>query len=110
MLDRETFKERLLVITDYFDMVDRVHVALNGAFEIFEVNELCALVDGYTDALKRDMNDDIEYSSIDWWLEEYIMSDDKDNFKPTVTIDDKDVIINTPDKLYDYLKEYATYE
>lgn len=108
MLDRETFKERLLVITDYFDMVDRVHAALNGAFEIFEINELCALVDGYTDALKRDMNDDVEYSTIDWWLEEYIIN--KDSFKPTVVIDDKDVIINTPDKLYNYLKEYSTHE
>ena len=105
MLDRETFKERLQIITDYYDMVDRVSVASNNAIQLFEINEVENVVGSYINLLKRDMNDDVEFSGIDWWLEEYIMHGDE--FKPCVVIDDKDVIINTPDKLYTYLKEYS---
>ena len=104
MLDGETFKERLQIITDYYDMVDRVAIASNNAIQLFEINEVEKVVGSYISLLKRDMNDDVEFSSIDWWLEEYIMHGD--GFKPCVVIDDKDVIINTPDKLYTYLKEY----
>ena len=108
MLDRETFKERLQIITDYYDMVDRVSVASNNAIQLFEINEVENVVGSYINLLKRDMNDDVEFSSIDWWLEEYIMHGDEEQFRPTVVIDDKDVIINTPDKLYTYLKEYQS--
>lgn len=106
MLDRETFKERLQIITDYYDMVDRVAIASNNAIQLFEIEELEKITSSYINLLKKDMNDDIEFSSIDWWLEEYIVHGDEEQFRPVVVIDDKDVIINTPDKLYSYLKEY----
>lgn len=109
MLDRETFKNRLQIITDFYDMLDRVSIASNRAIQLFEIDELDRLINGYTDLLKRDMEDGVsqmEFSSIDWWLEEYILYGNSDSFRPCVIIDDKEVIINTPDKLYKYLTEY----
>ena len=109
MLDRETFKNRLQIITDFYDMLDRVSIASNRAIQLFEIDELDRLINGYTDLLKRDMGDwtgQMDFSSIDWWLEEYILYGNSDRFRPSVIIDDKEVIINTPDKLYKYLTEY----
>lgn len=106
MLDREVFKERLQIITDYYDMIDRVSTVSNNAIQLFEIDELARMTSSYINLLKKDMNDDIDFSSIDWWLEEYIMHGDGEDFKPYVVIDDQDIVINTPDKLYNYLKEY----